>query len=105
MCKKYKELVVTEDAILQAKNDRAFLNKRKKFIDDERKRIEKSTIGLLKSQCKEIVSVIDEAIENIDSQVKVYENKAKQDKFDEITKLYQEVGSECLPLDKLLKEE
>ena len=78
LCKKYKELVVTEDAITEAKVDRAYLNKRKKFINDERIRIEKMTIGLLKQQSKELMAVIDEAIENIDSQVKTYENKAKQ---------------------------
>ena len=105
LCKKYKELVVTEDAITEAKVDRAYLNKRKKFINDERIRIEKMAIGLLKQQVKELTTVIDEAIDNIDSQVKTYENKAKQDKLAQINQLYEEIGNGLIPLESLFKEE
>ena len=45
LCRKYKNLVVTEDAISEAKVDRAYLNKRKKFITDERIRLEKITFA------------------------------------------------------------
>lgn len=105
LCSKYKNLVVTEDAISEAKVDRAYLNKRKKFITDERARLEKITFGELKNQCKELTKIIDEAIANIDSQIKAYENADKQEKLVAISKAYEEVGSGLIPLEKLLKNE
>jgi hypothetical protein len=102
---KYKNLVVSEDAISEAKTDRAYLNKRKKFINDERIRLERNTIGVLKEQCKELMGIIDEAVENIDTQIKVYEEKNKQDKLTEVAKIYEEFGSECIPFERVLKKE
>lgn len=81
--KKYENLVVTEDAIKQAKTDRANLNK---FIASmDKKRIE------VKNQClkayepfeekiKELISLVDEPCQKIDKQIKKFEDNAKEEK-------------------------
>lgn len=87
----YKNLVVTEDSIKEAKNDKANLNKLKKAISDQRISIKKQYMEpymLLEAQCKELDSLIDEPIQLIDKQIKVFEEIEKNEKFTELSKAF-----------------
>lgn len=78
---KYNSLVVTENAIQDAKSDRANLNKLKKAINDEKIKLKKEAFDTFENQCKDLVTLIDEAVGNIDTQVKMFEQKAKDSKL------------------------
>ncbi|WP_295095411.1 DUF1351 domain-containing protein [Ruminococcus sp.] len=87
----YKNLVVTEDSIKEAKNDKANLNKLKKAISDQRISIKKQYMEpymLLESQCKELDALIDAPIQAIDKQIKVFEEIEKNEKFTELSKAF-----------------
>lgn len=75
----YKSLVVTEDSIRQAKSDRADLNRLKKSIDDERKKIKTryfEPYQAIENECKQLIALIDEPVQAIDGQLKAFEEQA-----------------------------
>ena len=79
----YRSLVVTEDGIKGAKEDRAALNKLKAAIDARRKEIKKQCLApyeAFEAKCKELTSMIDEASSSIDSQVKAFDEREKKQK-------------------------
>lgn len=79
----YRNLVVTEESIKSAKSDRADLNRLKKMIDDERKKIKNRYISpyqVIENECRQLITLIDEPIYTIDSQLKAFEEKALQAK-------------------------
>lgn len=89
----YNSLIVTEDTIGKGKEERANLNKLKTAIDDKRKEIEKEfnkPLETLKSQCKELVGMIDTASKSIDKQVKSFEDAEKEKKTAEIENIFAE---------------
>ena len=72
----YKGMEYTDDTIKEAKTDRATLNKLSKEIDDRRKAVKKEynkPLDAFESQVKDLLSIIKEPIEIIDSKVKDYE--------------------------------
>ena len=74
----YKTLVYTDDNIKDAKSDRANLNKFIKVLDTKRKDVKKMMLEPyteFESQVKELIGIIGEANNNIDSQVKAYEQE------------------------------
>lgn len=84
---KYKNLVVTEDSIKAAKDDKAALNKLKKAIEEQRISIKKMYLepyNVLESQCKEVVALIDAPVKAIDAQIKAFEEIEKQNKYKEL---------------------
>lgn len=106
----YKNLTVTEDEISYAKADLALLRKKKTEIDTRRKEIKKAysePLTRFEDSCKELTSIFDEAIDNIDDQLKLFEEDRIAHKRERIAKLYTEqVGQyiEFLPLDKNYNE-
>ena len=81
----YASMIVTEDAIADAKTDRAKLRKMRTSIDDYRKSIEKAykePVEVFKSRVKPLLEICDSGIENLDNQVKAFENAQKQAKLD-----------------------
>jgi len=81
---KYNNLVVTEDSIKAAKEDKANLNKLRKAIEEQRISIKKQYLepyNLLESQCKEVVALIDAPIKAIDSQIKAFDEIEKKEKL------------------------
>ena len=87
----YNNLVVTEDSIKEAKNDKANLNKLKKAISDQRISIKKQYMEpytILETQCKELDALIDAPIQAIDKQIKVFEEIEKNEKFTELSKAF-----------------
>ena len=98
----YNNLVVTEDSIKDAKSDKAKLNKLKTAVEDRRKDIKKQVMGLyepLEKQCKELTALIDAPILAIDKQIKNFDQIKKQEKFNEITKFFEQIN--CLDFVKL----
>lgn len=84
---KYNNLIVTEDSIKAAKDDKAALNKLKKAIEEQRISIKKMYLepyNVLESQCKEVVALIDAPVKAIDSQIKKFEEIEKQNKYKEL---------------------
>lgn len=106
----YNTLVVTEDSIKEAKNDKANLNKLKLVIDNRRKEIKKQYLEpyeALEKQCKELISLIDSPVKSIDSQLQVFEDKLLQEKWILIEDYYKAEVKELetlVPLEKILPQ-
>lgn len=80
----YTQVIVSEDAISEAKADRAKINAVAKHIDDYRKLVKKVYTEPLKQfedQCKELVSICDQGKSNIDYQLTEFEERRKEEKF------------------------
>ena len=86
--KKYKELVVTENAINEAKADRAGLNKLETMLKDKQKEIQQKLLGGFDTKLKELRGMVSEASGSIDAQVKAFEQKEKDEKKNKIAELY-----------------
>lgn len=87
----YKTLVYTDDQIKDAKKDVAELRKFIKALSDERIKVKKQCLKPyeeFEAKVKELESVVNEPITLIDSQVKEYEAKQKQEKQDAIIELW-----------------
>jgi len=101
----YKGLVVSEDAIAEAKGDRANIRKVRDAIDAQRKSVEKqwnAPLTRFKEQAKELAAMCDEAAGNIDLQVKAFQQKKADEKLARLRAVYEERISgmeEYLPWD------
>ena len=90
----YKGLVYTDDQIKEAKTDRADLNRLKGILKDERIRMKKAYLepfSDFEDKINSLISVIDEPVALIDSQIKAYEQKQKDDKENEIREKFKEM--------------
>lgn len=79
----YATMVVTEDAIADAKKTRANIRKVGDSIDSQRKAIKKmwnKPYEDYEKQCKELTGIVNEAVSNIDGQIKAMENEQKEEK-------------------------
>lgn len=82
--KPYESLIVTEDAIGLAKGDRAKLRSVAKHIDDYRKLVKRTYTEPLKAfedKCKSLTGIIDKGVANLDSQVKLFEERRREEKM------------------------
>ena len=92
----YKNMVVSEDAIASAKQDRAKINKLKNAIDEKRKTTKKQWVQpyvTWEAEVNELLGLCDEASGNIDSQIKSFENEMKEQKRAELEKFFNENAS------------
>ncbi len=83
----YKNLVVTENGVKQAKTDRASLNRLKKAIAEQRISAKNQCLGIyaeLEKQCRELEDMIAEPISEIDTQIKAFEKAESDKKFAEL---------------------
>ena len=83
----YKNMVYTDDSIKQAKADKAALNKFITALEDKRKEVKKQCLQpyeAFEKQMKELVAIVNEPVQLIDSQGKAYEDKQKADKLEKI---------------------
>ena len=98
----------SEEDLQDFKNKRAGLNKVKKVIDDERKRIKKEYSQPLKdfeSDVKELTSKIEEVNNEIDRQIKEVEDKSREEKHKEIENLFNDLEFEnTIKLDDIFDE-
>lgn len=95
----YNHLVVTEDAIQDAKSDRANLRKLKDAFDSHRKEVKRKCmepVNAFEAQVKELTALIDAPIAAIDGQIKAFEEHQRNEKFGEIEALYAELVPETI---------
>lgn len=107
----YEVSVYTDDTIKQAKTDRAKLNKFVDALNAKRTEIRKQ---LLKpdeqfgQEIKELTGIVQKAIDNIDSQVKDYERRQREEKTAKVRDFYDanihDIG-EYLPFEHVMKPE
>lgn len=108
---KYKNLVVTEESIQEAKKTKADLNKFKTMIDDERKRVKRfyeEPYLDVKPKFDELYNLIDEPVKEIDTKLKSFETKEKEQKKADITELYEANIGELkaiVPIQKIYTEQ
>lgn len=97
VCEPYKNLVVTEDELPAAKNDRAKIRKVEKQIDDYRKMVKQiytEPLKVFEGKCKELTSICKAASDNIDVQVKELEEQKREQKSKEIESYFYEKSKE-----------
>ena len=91
----YKNLVYTDDQIVEAKKDRAELNKfisALKAKDREIKKLCLQPYEEFHQKMQLIIAQVEEPVNLIDKQVKDYEDQQKAAKTEEIKKLFEEKG-------------
>lgn len=107
----YDGLVVTEDDIKGAKEDRAKLNKLREALETQRKEVKKEIMApytSFEAKVKELVTMVDKPIAAIDTQIKVYEDRRREEKKAAIMEIYNEtVGDlrDILPFEKVWRDE
>lgn len=88
---KYRGATYDDSAISLAKKDRAALNNLKDTIEGRRKEIKADCLASyteFELKIKDIVAMIDKPVQQIDTQIKTYEQKLKDDKKAEIEKFF-----------------
>ena len=107
----YNTLVVTEDGIKEAKDDRARLNKLRTAIDTRRKDIKKQYLkpyNEFEGRVKELTLLIDQPIAAIDTQLCAYEEKRKAEKLEKIQQAYDagisDTIKDIVPLGRILDQ-
>lgn len=92
---RYKNLVYSPEQVKEAKSDRANLRKFVDALDAKRKEIKKQCLEPYESfekQVKEIIAVVNEPILMIDGQVKNFEERQREEKLEEILKIFNGCG-------------
>jgi hypothetical protein len=105
---KYRDLVYTDEQMKECKADKAALNRLKKALNEERIRRKKEYLKPFEEfegKVNEIIKIIDEPLQLIDSQVKEFEEKRKADKRIEIGSFWETTEHpEWLTLAKIFDE-
>ena len=93
----YASMVVTPEAIGDAKRTRASIRRVKDSIDSQRKAIKKlwnKPYEEYEAKCKELTGIVDNAVTNIDGQIKEMENAEKMAKRDRLETLFSEQSTD-----------
>ena len=101
----YKSLVYTDENIKEAKADRAALNKFSKALNDGKKDVKKMMLepySVFEDQVKELIAIVDEANANIDSQVKAYDQKKREEKLIKVEDIYNRTFASAEELKEIL---
>lgn len=107
----YETSVYTDDTIKAARTDRAKLNKFVEALNGKRTEIRKKLLEpdeLFGQQVKELTGIVQKAIDNIDSQVKGYEERQRAEKLDKVRQFYEDNIQDLegyLPWDRVVKPE
>jgi len=106
--KHYTNLVYSEDQAKTAKTDRVQLNKFVQALETKRKEIKKQCLAPYEEferKLKEIIAIVNEPIQMIDGQVKVFEEQKRADKMKEILQCWNELNTfEWLDIYKIIDE-
>lgn len=105
----YKDYLVTEDSIKADKKVLADLRKTKKELDDARKEVKKAWLEpyeQFEERCKTVIALVDEPINLINSQLKLFDEERIAKKREHIKELYDDVMNKqglerFMPLDKI----
>lgn len=87
----YTTMVVTSDKISDAKKTRAQIRKVGDSIDAQRKAVKSEWMKPYtdyEAKCKELVGIVNDAVNNIDGQIKEYENAEKEAKRQRLWTLF-----------------
>lgn len=87
----YKTMIVADDGIAGAKKDLANLRKIVSSIEEQRKAVKKAWMkpyDNYDADCKELVGVVNEAIGNIDNQVKDFDRRKKEEKRERLSEFF-----------------
>ena len=101
----YRSLVYTDENIKEAKADRATLNKFSKALNDGKKDVKKMMLepySVFEGQVKELIAIVDEANANIDSQVKAYDQKKREEKLIKVEEIYDRTFASAEELKEIL---
>lgn len=107
----YAVSVYTDDAIKAAKADRAKLNKFVDAMEAKRKELKKKVMvpyEQFEKEEKELVAIVQRAIDNIDAQVKDYERRQREEKTAKIRDFYDASINDLeayLPFERVFKPE
>ena len=107
----YAVSVYTDDAIKAAKADRAKLNKFVDAMEAKRKELKKKVMvpyEQFEKEEKELVAIVQRAIDNIDTQVKDYERRQREEKTAKILEFYDDNIHDIekyLPFERVFKPE
>jgi len=107
--KDYEMAVYTDDTVKAAKADRAKLNKFVDALKGRRTEIRKMLLSpdeQFGQEINEIVGIVQRAIDNIDTQVKDYEFRQREEKKAKIQEFYEENIADLaafLPFDRVFK--
>lgn len=109
----YKNLVYDindDDQIKDAKKDRADLRKFNTVLNDKRKEMKKRVMEpytTFESQINELTGIVDQAIDNIDAQIKDYEEIKRNEKLEKVRRIYEEEMGDLdrtIPFEKVYQE-
>ena len=106
----YMNLVYSDSQIKEAKKDRASLRKLITALEDKRKQIKEEVMvpyNDFEAKEKELVSIINKAVENIDGQVKGYEKGLRDEKLKKVKQIYKEcIGdlAQMIPFERAFKD-
>lgn len=90
----YKNIVVTDEGLREAKAARARLNKAKESLRENMRSAQRQNdepLQIPKAQAKELEALLDEAILTLDEQIKAIETKRFDDKYREGLRVFEEV--------------
>jgi hypothetical protein len=108
--KDYEGYVVTQDSITDDKKVLADLRKLQKSLDDARKSVKKEWEKPYKEfeeKCKKVVALVDEPINLISQQLKMFDEQRALEKLEHVKEIYAEaIGDldEYLPFEKVFNE-
>ena len=107
----YETAVYTDETIRNAKADRAKLNKFVDAMNGRRTEIRKQLLKpdeQFSQEVRELTGIVQKAIDNIDSQVKAYEQRMRDEKTAKVREIYEEniydMG-DILPFERVFKPE
>lgn len=109
--KTYMNLVYSDDQMKEAKKDRADLNKFKKALNNKKIEIKDQVMEPYKDfeeKIKELMGIVDQAVQNVDDQIKGYEEGLRQEKDKKCEELWLEIVGDLdrtVPYEKIRKEE
>lgn len=92
----FSAMVVSENEIADAKKKRAEINKVKTALDEKRKSVKRQWVApylTWEKKVNELIALCDSAANNIDEQVKGFENSAKEQKRAELEAFFKESAS------------
>ena len=108
----YKGRTYDDDSIVEAKGDRATLNKFAQALDNERKRIKKvytAPLDKFTAEVNEVIATVNAVSTEIDKQVKSFEERKAAEKFANVKAYFAEVLPESLaefiPYEKIHQKE
>lgn len=107
----YNGLVVTEDAIKDAKADRAKLNKLAQVLDDKRKEVKKQYLvpyTAFENNIKKLTGMVKQSADAIDIQLKKFEEQRKEEKRQLIVEAYDNIVpneiKSIIPLERIMDQ-